>query len=110
MVKELATRLENVGVDCWYYERDTVAGQSYLSQVHEAICNTRAVVAVVSESSMKSHHVSNEIELSYSKNKPIVTIYRGVTSAKVEAIQPSWALAFGAHCTLRKREAPRKLR
>jgi hypothetical protein len=95
IVEALSARLESGEYSCWLYERDTIAGRSYLAQMHEAICVSDAMVAIVSQVSIGSQHVTREIELAYAKRKPIVPIFIDVTSSQLEQKNRSWCMAFG---------------
>ena len=48
IAREIADGLEAAGYTTWYYQRDTVPGAQYLTQVGQAIDECGAIVLVVS--------------------------------------------------------------
>jgi len=95
LVSPLVKGLESNGFRCWYYEQNSLAGHSYLAQVHEAICSASVVLVLVSEFSLRSEEVSREVELAHKKNKPFIPVLRNVSSKQLESQRPSWYVAFG---------------
>ncbi|MFO0942244.1 MAG: toll/interleukin-1 receptor domain-containing protein [Pirellulales bacterium] len=95
IVSMLASDLESSGCKCWYYEHHSHAGQSYLVQIHQAICECDVVIVLVSSKSIESKHVTREIEIAYSKDKPCLPIYVDVSATQMENRQPLWATVFG---------------
>jgi predicted NBD/HSP70 family sugar kinase len=66
--------LEDAGVDCWIAPRDVHAGQRYAEAIVEAIEDCSVFLLLFSRESVRSPHVSNEIEKAASKNKPILLV------------------------------------
>jgi len=59
----LCSKLENRGVQVWYAPRDVVG--PYAAAITEAIANATHFVVILSENSLKSEHVLNEIDLAF---------------------------------------------
>jgi len=95
-IKPLARDLELAGYDCWFYERDTIAGTSYLVQVYEAIQNADAFLLIASSDSLKSQSVTREIEQAHQRHglSPI-TILKSVGADQIEKRQPLWHMVLG---------------
>ena len=58
IVREIAKYLEAASYSTWYYERDTVPGVSYLTQILQAIDQCQVVVLIVSLRSLTSEQVT----------------------------------------------------
>jgi hypothetical protein len=56
---ELALGLEEEGMKAWYYERDGIAGPSYLESIVDAIEGSDAILAVLSVHAFRSHPSRN---------------------------------------------------
>lgn len=97
VVKQLADGLEDAGYTTWYYERDTILGQSYSVQVAERIAGVRVILVVISKAflSPKSPHTTNEILRAHEQGKRFVPVLRGVTHAELQEARPDLALCFG---------------
>jgi TolB-like protein/Flp pilus assembly protein TadD len=65
--------LERHGVGCWIAPRDVKAGALYADAIVRAISGAKALILVLSESSVGSPHVSKEVERASSKRRPIIT-------------------------------------
>ncbi|MCC7419497.1 MAG: toll/interleukin-1 receptor domain-containing protein [Planctomycetaceae bacterium] len=94
LCRDIAARLEQAGHGCWYYERNTVAGRSYLAQVAEGIRSAQVFVLIASPASLGSYQVTKEVEQAHQRNRPIVPILRDVTEQDIEQRQPSWYAAL----------------
>src|SRR3984957_1636869 len=66
--------LERNGLTCWIAPRDVRAGALYADAIVRAISGARALVLVLSESSIDSSHVGKEIERASSKRCPIIAL------------------------------------
>lgn len=94
LARDVAGRLEQAGHACWYYQRDTVAGRSYLAQVAEAIRSAHVFVLIASPASLGSYQVTKEVEQAHQRNRPIIPVLRDVTERDIEQSQPSWFAAL----------------
>jgi len=99
--KELAVGLEAAGFAVWYYERDSIPGPPYLSQVGQAIALARAVVLLISRDSLGSNQVTNEIVLAHESGKHFVPVLVGISHVEFQQRQPQWRLALGAATSVR---------
>jgi TolB-like protein/Flp pilus assembly protein TadD len=70
----LVEALERHGVGCWIAPRDVKAGALYADAIVRAISGAKAIVLVLSESSIASSHVGKEIERASSKKRPIIAL------------------------------------
>jgi TIR domain len=66
--------LERHGVACWIAPRDVKAGALYAEPIVRAISSAKALVLVLSESSVASAHVGKEVERASSKRRPVIAL------------------------------------
>jgi len=92
----LSRGLEAAGITTWYYERDSVPGPEYLTQVSTAIENSAVVAVIISPNSLGSRQVTNEIVRAYEEGKPFVPLLVGITHAEFQQRRPEWRQALGA--------------
>jgi hypothetical protein len=93
---ELAGGLEAAGFSTWRYQRDTVPGAPYLTQVRKAIEECSAVVLIVSPKSLDSSQVTSEVVRAFESGKHFVPVLSGITDAEFKERQPLWGQALGA--------------
>lgn len=79
IVTEIARGLEDAGFKTWYYERDTVPGPSYTSQVVDSIDACKVVLVVISPDSLDSRQVSHELIRGQEGGKVFIPVLCGVT-------------------------------
>lgn len=91
----LATDLLNAGYATWYYERDAIAGTSYLRQVMEAIGQCEVFLVIISPASLASIHVDRELTHAYEKGKHLLPLLSGLTFGDFELQKPDWKFALG---------------
>jgi hypothetical protein len=96
IAEEIAVGLGAAGYDTWYYERDSLPGLSYLSQILEAIRDAVAIVVIISRDSMGSWQVDKEIIEVHESGKPFIPLLKDITHAEFRQRRPEWALAMGA--------------
>jgi TolB-like protein/Flp pilus assembly protein TadD len=72
--QNVCSALEGAGFPCWIAPRDVKAGAHYADAIVRAITSARALVLVLSESSIGSSHVGKEIERASSKNIPVIAL------------------------------------
>jgi TolB-like protein len=66
--------LEPAGIPCWIAPRDVKPGALYADAIVRAITNAKALVLVLSKSSIASSHVGKEVERASSKKRPIIAL------------------------------------
>jgi len=91
----LADELAKLLVSTWTYERDGLAGISYLAQVYEAIRQCATFVLLASEHSLKSHQVIKEVEQAHEQQKLILPIRCKITHPEFVAASPILRMACG---------------
>ncbi len=95
LADEIARGLEEAGYSAWYYERDTLAGMSYLLQITRAIESCDTIVLIASPNSITSDQVTREIIGAFERSIPILPICMGITPAELKERQPEWRHALG---------------
>ena len=65
--------LEENKMRCWIAPRNITAGKPYAEEILDAINATKIVVLVFSSNAQESQFVNKEINISFSKNKPILS-------------------------------------
>ena len=65
--------LEQNNLKCWIAPRNIASGKIYIDEIADAIKSTKIVVLVYSSYSQASKYVNNEINMSFSNNKPILS-------------------------------------
>jgi hypothetical protein len=73
VAQNVCSAVEAAGLPCWMAPRDVKAGAQYADAIVRAINDAKAVVLVLSGSSVGSSHVGREVERAASKHKQIVT-------------------------------------
>lgn len=95
LAEAIALGLEGLGFTTWFYERDSLPGTPWLTQVGTEIERAGAVVLLISRRSLASKQVTSEIDYARSKGKPFVPVRHGVTQEDIEQLQRQWAFALG---------------
>jgi tetratricopeptide (TPR) repeat protein len=98
--QEIARGLESAGYTTWYYERDSVAGVSYLLTTKRAIEESRAVLVIISSASLGAPQMTKEVVRAHESDKPFIPLLRGVTHDEFQQRQPEWREAMGAAASL----------
>lgn len=88
-VAEIARGLEDVGFKTWYYERDTVPGLSYLSQVVDSIDDCKVILVLISPDSMDSRQVSHELTRGQEGGKVFIPVLCGITYRELVKRSPA---------------------
>ena len=65
--------LEENNIRCWIAPRNIASGKPYADEIMDAITATKIVVLVFSSNAQGSQFVNNEINIAFSKNKPILS-------------------------------------
>ena len=92
----LASRIEADGFKTWYYERDSIPGPSYLIQVGREIQACQVLLLIVSPSSLRSQHVTNEVIRAYEHAKAFLPLLRGIAHTDIQEKQPIWRQCLGS--------------
>jgi TolB-like protein len=66
--------LETTGIPCWIAPRDVKPGALYADAIVRAITTAKAVVLILSKSSIASSHVGKEVERASSKKRAIIAL------------------------------------
>jgi TolB-like protein/Flp pilus assembly protein TadD len=74
VAETVVMKLERHGVACWIAPRDVKAGAQNADAIVRAISGAKALLLVLSESSVASSHVGREIERASSKRRPIIAL------------------------------------
>lgn len=90
----IARGLRAAGYTTWSYEEDSDPGVSYLTQIDEELEDTKAVVLVISPSSLASPQVLKEVVRAHEGGKPFIPIRCGVDHEAVQR-QREWRMALG---------------
>jgi hypothetical protein len=96
IASEIASGLEAAGYTAWYYERDSVPGPSYLSQILDAIKDSAAVIVIISPDALGSWQVDKEVIQVHESGIPFIPLLKGLTHAEFRSRNPEWAMAMGA--------------
>ena len=65
--------LESNKMRCWIAPRNITSGKPYAEEIMDAIEETKIVVLVFSSNSQASQFVNNEVNVAFSKSKPILS-------------------------------------
>lgn len=100
IAQEIARGLEAAGYTTWYYERNGVAGVSYLLTTKRAIEESRGVLVIISAASLASQQMTKEVVRAHESDKPFIPVLRGLTHDEFQQRQPEWREAMGAAASL----------
>jgi hypothetical protein len=87
LAETLLRRLESKGVPVWIAPRDIPPGSDYSEAIENALDSSSAVVALISQSANASRHVKAEIEIAFSRGKPLFPV-------RFQDIQPARGLSL----------------
>ena len=96
----IARGLETAGVTAWYYQRDTLPGESYLRQINTAIASCEVLAVVISNDALGSKQMTNEIVQGLELKRPFVPLLCGLSHADFQRLQPEWRAAIGAAASI----------
>ncbi|MBQ2654196.1 MAG: toll/interleukin-1 receptor domain-containing protein [Methanobrevibacter sp.] len=74
IANKICYALEQNGLKCWIAPRNIPSGTVYIDAIAEAIKSTKIIVLIFSKYSQESKYVSNEINMAFSHNKPILSV------------------------------------
>ena len=95
IMQEISQGLESSGYRTWYFERDVVAGTSYLIQITHALEYCDAVVLIASPDACCSDQVTKEVVGAFERGKPFFPVLINMTPPELKACQPEWRHALG---------------
>lgn len=100
LAEDLWRRLESRGVRVWIAPHHIPPGSDYSEAIEEAIESSSAVVALISAGANASRHVKAEIEIGFSRGKPLFPVrFQDIQPAKGLSLFLSlghWTDLFGA--------------
>jgi hypothetical protein len=94
--QELAVGLEQAGYTAWFYERDSLPGPPYVTQILEAIEQSAVVIVLVSSTALGSWQVDREIFQACNTGKAMIPLLMGITHEELRNSRNEWVLMFGA--------------
>lgn len=74
LVVRIAREAEAFNLKCWYAERDIKGGKNYTGLLTEAIEQSRLFVLLLDKFSLRSEHVTREVNIAMDKRKPLLII------------------------------------
>jgi len=95
IMQQIAQGLEASGYATWYFERDVLAGTSYLIQITHAIEHCDAVVLIASPYACVSDQVTKEVVGAFERGRPFFPVLVDMTPPELKACQPEWRHALG---------------
>jgi hypothetical protein len=93
--QELAVALEQVGYTAWFYERDSLPGPPYVTQILEAIAQSAVVIVLVSADTLASWKVDREVLEAFKTGTALIPVLIGITHADLRNRHRDWVLMFG---------------
>jgi len=99
-VQKVASGLEERGFTTWYYERDSVPGPSYLLQTAQAIREAKAVILIISKTSLCSNQVTKEVVRAHEENKPFLPVLYKLSHVRFQSEQEEWREALGSAASI----------
>ena len=76
--RELAGGLEEAGYTAWFYERDSLPGPPYVTQILEAIGQSTVMMVLVSPATLGSWQVDREIFQAFETGKHMIPLLIGI--------------------------------
>src|SRR5919204_2413164 len=98
--RELAGGLEEAGYTAWFYERDSLPGPPYVTQILEAIAQSTVMIVLISPATLGSWQVDREIFQAFETEKPMIPLLIGITYQELRNRRREWVLMFGAATSL----------
>jgi len=93
---DLAKGVEQAGYKTWYYERDSLPGPTYLSQINQSIEQSQAIILVISPNSLGSNQVNSEVIQAHQCEKPFIPVLYNVSYDEFKRRKPVWHLVLAA--------------
>jgi hypothetical protein len=98
--RELAGALEEAGYTIWFFERDSLPGPPYVTQILQAIAQATVVIILVSSATLGSWQVDREILHAFKTEKAMIPVLIGITHEELRNRHRDWLLMFGAATSL----------
>ena len=92
---EIAQELEAAGYRTRYFERDVLAGTSYLIQITNALENCDAIVLIASPNACISDQVTKEVVGGFERGKRFFPVLINMKPPELKECQPEWRHALG---------------
>jgi hypothetical protein len=99
--QQIAQGLESSGYTTWYYERDSLPGPSYLSQVGKAIDSAAALLILITPRSLRSNQMTKELIRGYEADKLLVPVLKEITFGEFQQRQSEWYQALAGRNAIR---------
>jgi TIR domain len=93
--QDLAVGLEEAGYTTWFYERDSLPGPPYVTQIIQAIAQSTVVIVLVSSAALGSWHVDRQILQAFKTEKAMIPVLIGITHEELRNRHSDWVLMFG---------------
>ena len=93
--RELAGGLEEAGYTAWFYERDSLPGPPYVTQILDAIAQSAIMIVLVSPATLGSWKVDREILQAFQTEKAMIPVLIGITHEELRNRHKEWVLMFG---------------
>src|SRR5919199_4885383 len=98
--QQLAAGLEEAGYTTWFYERDSLPGPPYVTQILEAIAQSTVMIVLVSPATLGSWQVDREIFQAFETGKHMIPLLVGLAHEELRNRRREWVLMFGAATSL----------
>src|ERR687885_601376 len=98
--QELAGGLEEAGYTAWFYERDSLPGPPYVTQILEAIAQSTVMIVLISPATLGSWQVDREIFQAFETGKHMIPLLIGITYEELRNRRREWVLMFGPATSL----------
>ncbi|HKO23195.1 MAG TPA: toll/interleukin-1 receptor domain-containing protein [Chloroflexota bacterium] len=95
IAQELAVGLEQAGYTTWLYERDSLPGPPYVTQILEAVEQSVVAIVLVSADALGSWPVDREIFQAFETRKHMIPLLLGITYEELRNRHRDWVLMFG---------------
>jgi hypothetical protein len=82
------------------YERDSLPGPPYVTQILQAIAQATVVIILVSSATLGSWQVDREIFHAFKTEKAMIPVLIGITHEELRNRHREWVLMFGAATSL----------
>lgn len=95
LAERIGEALAAAGVLPWRYHTDIRPGDKYPKKVAEALARAETVLILVSESSLPSQQVENELVQAFERRKRIIPILIGLSHEEFQERAPGWRHCLG---------------
>jgi hypothetical protein len=96
IAEAIAKDLEKAGYASWYYERDSLPGQSYILTTSTAIEQSKAVILILSRESLRSNQVHTEVITAHEAGIHFVPVLSGIIHEEFQQSRPEWRRIIGS--------------